>query len=271
MKYRSFLSLAACAAMAMFALPAAAADLPYSAQPVPGPAVRVASTSFSWTGFYAGVNGGYGWSHEDNLSVSSDEGFFFNNPAFEGFHHSDGDGFAGGAQIGYNYQLGSFLVGLEADVNYADLESAASGSLDQGFTVESLDARSKLDWFGTVRARVGFIPVNRVLVYATGGLAYGSVEVSAVDTATYNRLGRPGDVWTGNTSDTKFGWTIGAGAEYALTDNLILRGEALYVDLGKTEVTGTYTGDFDALAEDTFVATSDTKFTVVRAGLNYKF
>jgi outer membrane immunogenic protein len=257
--------------MAMFALPAAAADLPYAAQPAPSPSFGVVSSSYNWSGFYAGVNGGYGWSHEDGLSVSSDQAFFFNDPAFDGFRHSEGDAFTGGAQVGYNYQLGSFLVGVEADINYANLETETFGALDQDFMDESLDARSKLDWFGTVRARVGFIPVNRFLVYATGGLAYGSVEVSGVDTASYDRLGSPADAWTGTNSDTNFGWTIGAGAEYALTDNLILRGEALYVDLGGTKVTGTYTGAANEVAGDTFAAISDTKFTVLRAGLNYKF
>ena len=271
MKYRPLLSLAACAAMALFALPAAAADLPYSAQPAPAPSFGVVSSSYNWSGFYAGVNGGYGWSHDDGLSVSSDQAFFFNNPAFEGFRHSEDDGFTGGAQVGYNYQLGSFLVGVEADINYANFETETSGSLEQGLMAEALDARSKLDWFGTVRARVGFIPASRFLLYATGGLAYGSVDVTATDIATYDRLGRPGDTWIGKDSDVKFGWTLGAGAEYALTDNLTLRAEGLYVDLEDTKVTGTYTGDFEAIAEDTFIAKTDNKLTLVRAGLNYKF
>ncbi|WP_262030217.1 outer membrane protein [Microvirga sp. Mcv34] len=270
MRYRSFLSLAACAAMAMFAVPASAADLPFTSQPAPVPAFTAVGSGYNWTGFYAGVNAGYGWNNSDDVTVSGSEGFFFNDAAFGGFNTTGGDGFTGGAQVGYNYQIGKFVVGAEADINYADQELKSFGAFDTGFADESLEFRSELEWFGTVRARVGFVPVDRFLVYATGGLAYGSIDASATNTLTTSAT-RPADIWAGTESDTKFGWTIGGGAEYALTNNLTLRGEALYVDLEDTKITGTYTGDTDILAEDTFTAKADNKFTVLRAGLNYKF
>ncbi|WP_114947560.1 outer membrane protein [Microvirga calopogonii] len=270
MRYRSFLSLAACAAMAMLAMPAAAADLPFTSQPVPVPALTAVGSGYNWTGFYAGVNAGYGWTNSDDVTVSGSEGFFFNDAAFGGFNTTGGDGFTGGAQVGYNYQFGKFVVGAEADINYADQEIRSFGALDSAFVNESLEFRSELEWFGTVRARIGFVPVDRFLVYATGGLAYGSVDVSATDTLTLPRLGRT-EIWSGKDSDTKFGWTLGAGAEYAITNNLTARLEGLYVDLEDTKVAGAYTGDTAILAEDTFTAKADNKFTVLRAGLNYKF
>jgi outer membrane immunogenic protein len=166
--------------------------------------------------------------------------------------------------------FGKFMVGAEADINYADHEIRSFGALDSAFVNESLELRSELEWFGTVRARVGFVPVDRFLVYATGGLAYGSVDASATDTLTLPRLGRT-EIWSGKDSDTKFGWTLGAGAEYAITDNLTARLEGLYVDLEDTKVTGAYTGGADVLAEETLTAKDDNKFAVLRAGLNYKF
>ena len=141
-----------------FAGAAAAADLPSRYAPPP---VVAAVPLFTWTGFYVGVNAGYGWNTNDSntfidpvLGVVSGGG-------------SDG-GFVGGGQIGYNYQFNQFVIGLETDIQYAD--SATAADFGQGFAGDNNNG----NWFGTVRARAGFA-FDRALVYATGGLAYGDI------------------------------------------------------------------------------------------------
>ncbi|MCD6069852.1 MAG: hypothetical protein K0S42_368 [Microvirga sp.] len=120
---------------------AVAADLPSRRAPAP---IIAAAPLFTWTGFYVGVNAGYGWSNDDFDAVDlADE--------------DDDGGFVGGAQVGYNYQIGSFVVGLEGDIQYADF--GADDDFDSS------------DWFGTVRARAG-VAFDRALIYATGGFAF---------------------------------------------------------------------------------------------------
>jgi outer membrane immunogenic protein len=177
--------LLATAASTLVATAASAADLPRRAAPPP---VFTPVPVFTWTGFYVGVNAGYGWSDDDfdTVALADDD--------------NDG-GFIGGAQVGYNYQIGSFVVGLEGDVQYADF--GADGTFDfDGDGVFDDDFDSS-DWFGTVRARAG-VAFDRALIYATGGFAF---------------------------ADDATGWTVGGGVEYAFTNNLSAKIEGLYVNL----------------------------------------
>jgi outer membrane immunogenic protein len=178
--------LLASVALFGFAGAASAADLPMRAAP-PAPIIAAAPI-FTWTGFYVGVNAGYGWSNNDFDAVDlADE--------------DDDGGFVGGAQVGYNYQIGSFVVGLEGDIQYADF--GADGTFDfDGDGVFDDDFDSS-DWFGTVRARAG-VAFDRALIYATGGFAF---------------------------ADDANGWTVGGGVEYAFTNNLSAKIEGLYVNL----------------------------------------
>jgi len=192
---------------------ASAADLPSRKGPVVAP---VYVPAFTWTGFYIGANAGYGWGNvKPNVA-------------------GDLDGFIGGGQVGYNYQIGQFVLGAEADFQGADL---STGSNVFGDSVRT-------EYFGTVRARVG-VAFDRFLPYVTGGWAYGNVKT------TVGGFGSTDKTHTG-------GYTIGAGLEYAFTNNLTAKVEYLYVDLGEKNVfnTGVKVG---------------TDFSVVRAGLNYKF
>ena len=108
---------------------------------------------FTWTGFYVGVNAGYGWGNDDN------RGFGLVNRG------NDDGGFVGGAQLGYNYQMGMFVLGAETDIQYADLGG--------NFVVDGVRYGSDNDWFGTARVRAG-LAFDRFMVYATGGVAYGT-------------------------------------------------------------------------------------------------
>ena len=180
--------LLASVALFGFAGAASAADLPVRSAP-PAPIVAAVPV-FTWTGFYVGVNAGYGWNTNDSITVGGLR-----------FDLDDDGGFVGGAQAGYNYQIGSFVVGLEGDIQYADFggddrfDFDGDGILDGDF--------NNSDWFGTVRARAG-VAFDRALIYATGGFAF---------------------------ADDATGWTVGGGLEYAFTNNLSAKIEGLYVNL----------------------------------------
>ncbi|MBB3809731.1 outer membrane protein [Pseudochelatococcus contaminans] len=214
-----------------------AADLPSrQVEPV---APVYAAPAFTWTGFYVGVNAGYAWNANDN-----------NNNTFYGSSSNDG-GFTGGGQIGYNYQINQFVIGAEADINYADLKNKNNGWAYTGFASNSSNG---IEWFGTVRARVGFA-IDRALIYATGGFAYGGGGND--NNFVYN------GVYYSQSNDTRTGWTVGGGVEYAFTDNITARIEGLYVNLGKEN-----RNYFVPVVNN---SRKDNEFGVVRAGLNYKF
>ena len=249
---------------------AAAADLPVRAAP---PAPIVAVPLFTWTGFYVGVNAGYGWQDNGDSSVFIPAGSFVTAPLASGvvtFGDDNGDGFVGGGQIGYNYQIGSFVLGVEADLQWADLGgSNGVAVVPAGFPVSFVPAGTVggIDWFGTVRARVG-VAFDRALIYATGGFAYGGAD----DNNGFN--GFNGFV---NDDDVRTGWVLGAGVEYAFTNNLTAGIEGLWVSLDRNTngaFVGTETTPGGAVLP-VFVPgrddSDDNDFFVARAKLNFKF
>jgi outer membrane immunogenic protein len=170
---------------------AMAADLPSRRAPAP---IVAAVPVFTWTGFYVGVNAGYGWNANDSITVGGVR-----------FDLDDEGGFVGGAQAGYNYQIGSFVVGLEGDIQYADFGGDDRFDFDGDGIAD--DDFNNSDWFGTVRARAG-VAFDRALIYATGGFAF---------------------------ADDATGWTVGGGLEYAFTNNLSAKIEGLYVNLDQDD------------------------------------
>jgi outer membrane immunogenic protein len=227
--------------------PAFAADLDMRPAPfykAPAPAL------YNWTGAYFGANVGYSWGrHENDWNVS---GF----PA--GSETQDMDGAIAGVQWGYNWQFGTWLLGTESDIQW----SGQSGSTDYcvvSCAVAVFTADHKLKWFGTARTRLGVLPTPNLLLYVTGGLAYGRVTsdytltVPAVATGTLSF------------SDTRAGWTAGAGVEAAFMGGWSAKFEYLYIDLGDNSVSATTTvlgavANFDSSVTD----------HILRLGLNYK-
>ncbi|MFN3688276.1 outer membrane protein [Salinarimonas sp.] len=203
-----------------------AADLPSRTAPA-SPVFAPTLPAFTWTGFYVGANAGYSWG-----KFTGTGGNLFR----------DADGFVGGAQLGYNVQLDQFVVGLETDIQGVDFRARPTVA---GAGVVGANARAQVDYFGTVRARFGFA-LDRALVYGTGGYAYGRAKVAV-----------PG---VGSDSNIHHGWALGAGVEYAFTDNLTTRVEYLYTDLqNKTfRLPGVTTR-------------AGAEFSTVRAGVNFKF
>ncbi len=205
---------------------AQAADLVYPTDPVM--AATYGASVFSWDGFYAGVNAGYGFGQASSNALGNPQ----NNLR----------GWEGGAQAGFAFSIGGFVLGAETDIQLTNI----GYSLVQNNAVT--DALN-LNYFGTVRGRAGFA-YDRFLPYATGGFAYGQATGSfSLNGGTFSE------------SKTHMGWTAGAGVEVQATDNLTAKLEYLYTDLG----TQTY---FGGLGNPT--ATSVT-FSTIRAGLNFHF
>jgi outer membrane immunogenic protein len=278
---------AATFAAALLTGTAFAADLPS----LKGPPVYIPPPMFSWTGFYAGVNLGYGFGNNDpDYGAHS---FVFHAPAqiigagavWAG--QSSLSGVIGGGQIGYNYQFNPWLVvGFETDIQGADLRSHSfSITTPDLFPVPHFGtayARQSVDWFGTVRGRIGVTPFDaRLLIYGTGGFAYGGVNHLFQYADNFPAL--PASLF-GSTSysNTKTGWTAGGGVEYAPLEfpNWSLKAEYLYVDLGKTNLATSGAGllhvpfgTFFITAPGFFVAAHNpaTRFHVVRVGVNYHF
>ncbi|MBS7540287.1 outer membrane protein [Ancylobacter lacus] len=239
---------------------ASAADMAYPVKAAPAPVIVPV---FTWTGFYLGANAGYGGGDFD-YPYSAYAGPFDASGSID----TNASGFLGGGQIGYNFQLdNNVVVGVEADIMWSGIDGEVSGNTSlYAFDdyVGSLGTKvgSEVEWFGTVRARLGYA-WDQLLVYGTGGLAYGSVK-SHASLSLQDDSGA--QVFSGSLSndEVEWGWTIGGGLEYALNSNWTFKTEYLYVDLGNQNYS--WAGDGAGLSTEV-----ETKFHVVRAGLNYKF
>src|SRR5207237_3144622 len=153
------------------------------------------------------------------------------------------DGFIGGGQIGYNWQAGNFVAGVEADIQW--LSGRGSGTVATSiplptfpgnFINTTLAATNSVDWLGTLRGRAGFTLAPAFLIYATGGLAYGEAKSSTainqvlVGPATGGANAPYASV--ANFSETRVGWTAGAGGEWMFSGNWSAKLEYLHYDLG---------------------------------------
>ncbi len=230
-------------ALLMFGSTAHAADMARPMPYVPAPMI----VSPSWTGFYLGVNVGGGFG-EDRVGFG-----FVGAPGLATAKNAFG-GAVGGGQLGYNYQFGSLVTGLETDIQATSLKSTLTAPALAGV---SASYSQSVPWFGTVRARLGYAQ-DTWMIYATGGYAYAGVETNAAATAGAAAA-------SFNADDLKSGWTAGAGIEVGLTRSWSVKGEYLYVDLGAAQTTWTFTG-IPSIVNDSHVT-----MNVVRGGVNYRF
>jgi outer membrane immunogenic protein len=206
-------------ALAAGAMEAFAADIPRR-----GPAREsraVAPPAYNWTGAYVGINGGGAWGRSD-----------FNGPFPSGSF--DVDGGMVGATLGYNWQFGQWVLGVEGDIDWTNIRGS---SLCAG-----LACSTQNDWLGTVRGRLGYA-MDRFMPYFTGGLAVGNIDTTIAGVGTADA--------------TKAGWTIGGGLEAGLWSNWSGKIEYLYVNLGRGDSIAGSAADFRA--------------HTVRAGLNFRF
>lgn len=235
---------------ALLAGAASAADL---RMPVKAPALAPVAP-YSWTGCYIGGNaGGVIARFREEISL---------NGAFLESKESD-TGFIGGGQVGCNWQSApNWVIGLEGDINYASVKRSRSFA----FEVFSEDAAgtqaTKLQWLATLRGRIG-PSWDRAFLYATGGLAIGGVKssISATD--------ENGAIHAGSASDTRFGWTLGAGFEYAFSRAISGKLEYLHFDLGSISYPVTLTSGINAVPTP-WNASARVSGDIIRAGLNIK-
>jgi outer membrane immunogenic protein len=260
---------------------AQAADLPTRKE---APAPIFVPPPFTWTGFYVGVNAGGIWPSGGRSASIFDpnagiDGAFI-NAGFPGGLGSKSAGFIGGGQAGYNWQTGAFVLGVETDFDgttlsksFNNIGSPFVGSFATrehlGGDFFTVNGKNSLTWLGTTRGRVGYVvtPDNRLMIYGTGGVAYGggNSQFTAFDNTT-------GSFWNGNPSSSRVGWTIGGGVEYAVTNNITIKGEYLYADLGSSH----FNSIGNAASAIAFPGVSvagkiDYNASIFRAGVNYKF
>jgi outer membrane immunogenic protein len=218
------LVLAGIALVGLAGAPALAADyVP------PSVADYVPPSVYDWTGFYLGIHGGGAWSDVD---------WDFESAPFDG--DQDDEGWFAGGQLGANWQIGTLVLGLEADI--------AKAWIDDDASCGDGECNHEVDWFGSGRGRIGWA-LDRVLLYGTGGVGFGEFEFDE----TF--LG------VGSVSETQVGWVAGGGVEWAFTDHWSAKFEYLYYDLGKEAIE-----DGDPAA-----ATIEISMHTIKFGVNFKF
>ena len=223
-----FLTLVAAAGLgAALAQSASAADL--SMPPIyrgPPPAY------FTWTGWYVGLNGGGGWGQTNHTATVNAAGL---PPVTT--NNFNTSGWLGGGTIGYNYQMGQWLVGAEADLDWSNIRGTFNGTVPvAGVGAAAFSLSSQLNWLDTTRVRVGWVWDHTLFYGTAGGIR---AAVTAADT------------------QTRFGWTAGAGVEYAFNNYLSAKVEYMYVNLGtQTQI------NVDSVKFNT---------NIVRAGINLHF
>ncbi len=227
-------------------------------------AADVAAPAYDWTGPYVGVNAGVAWNNSeiDNTFKypGRDYGDLGNNI------DSNQAAFTGGGMLGYNYQIDQLVLGAEADINYLGFSEDSTHNHDWGYGVNSSSKLSfDANWYGTVRARIGFA-ADDLLFYGTGGVAYGHMSAkSEVDIDIYDERAK----WNGSADSVNWGWTIGAGMEYGI-DNWSLGVEYLFVDLGSAEWDNDQGGSYTPL-DANVKGSVDYQFSVVRATAKLRF
>jgi outer membrane immunogenic protein len=225
MKRLILAGVAAVATVTMMGAANAADIARRQAMPMKAPAYYA---PYNWTGFYVGINGGGGWGNSDWDAGTGSSG------------RNTSGGLVGGT-IGYNYQMGQAVFGIEGDIDWSNMRGSSSAAP----CTTSCETRNS--WLGTVRGRVGYA-FDRFMPYLTGGLAVGDVQANAAG--------------FGGSRDTNAGWTLGGGLEAAIAGPWTAKIEYLYVDLGNSNCS------VGSCAVSTNV---DFRTNVVRAGVNYRF
>ncbi len=243
-----------------------------------------------WGGWYAGVNAGWIRSDDDVSTVATpgpDSPPVIPVGVTEGLAAlstgsvpvSSKSGFIGGGQVGYNWQFGSFVTGLETDIQglsgLRNSGSVLTAATVVGVPVASLQAaETDTKFLGTVRGRIGFLATPTFLVYGTGGLAYGGVSGNvALAQAGTNGFAGAG---AASFSETRVGWTAGGGLEWMFAPNWSAKAEYLHYDLGTTNVSWQGIGTasslfFRGVAFQTNTSSFRFDGDFVRAGVNYHF
>jgi outer membrane immunogenic protein len=291
-------------ALALSAGSALAADLP--SHKAPPPYIPPPPPPPMWTGFYVGLNAGGTWADSNNtrtIGVPLAAAPTFQNEALgaallatsNSLGLNNGGGFIGGGQIGYNWQFyNSFVAGIEADIQGIASTSRNGNSFGAvapfptELMIGTISVRENLDYLGTVRGRVGYLITPSLLVFGSGGLAYGGVRSSTALFQTDTTPGIAGCFFcgpyfaAGTFSDTRVGWTAGGGLEWMFWPNWSAKVEYLYYDLGSVSYPASPLVSIFTATAAPFTAgsvawaaaaqtTSRFNGNVVRVGVNYHF
>jgi outer membrane immunogenic protein len=243
-------SCVAALTVALFVGQARAADLPVKSRPL----APVPAPAWSWTGFYIGAHGGGGWgTAEASLDLGS-LGF----PGLTGtlpLTSQGVNGYLAGVQLGYNYQMGNIVLGIEGDFSWADING-------DGPCLVVITCSAKTNWIGDITGRLGFT-IDRLLVYIKGGYAWADTDYSA------NLALGPIAIST-SASDTRSGGLLGGGVEYAFMPNWTAKLEYNYIDFGNETLIFPITIPVIPLTINPAVDI-DHRIHVVKVGVNYKF
>jgi outer membrane immunogenic protein len=255
MKIKGSVALAACASSAFATDGAVAQSQPLSWGPPPGQA-------WSWTGFYIGAHLGQAWNQQQTGAT------YFDPPAFTRsvVNDTSANGFIGGGQIGYNWQTGMAVFGIEADISGL---SGGTRIVAQTFDIGGVDntftSRNEIEWIGTIRGRGG-VTIGQALIFGTAGFAYGSVSNLNTETSV-----AAGTSATAREQTTRTGYVIGGGIEYMFSPNWTARLEGLFVDLGTKAVNPVGTCSAVGTAASCVPVTFSNETTIARAAINFKF
>lgn len=229
---------------------AQAADMPLKAPP-PAPAPVAAPT---WAGWYVGLNAGANW------QTSADSfGYAGGSNLAAPTTRTTATGFIGGGQIGYNWQNGSFVYGLEADISGLTGHSSVTSPIGVAASLDGKTFSNQIKWLSTVRGRTGLLIDPTTLAYVTGGLAVGGVKNAFQGQPDFNCCNK-------SESKTRAGWTVGGGIEHMLwNSHWTVAVEGLFVDLGTSSATAI------GLTGTAKTAKFSNQAAIARFKLNYKF
>jgi outer membrane immunogenic protein len=221
--------------------------------------------TFDWSGLHIGITGGGAFDGHD-------AGFSFENvdAASIAILPSRADltsqgGLVGG-EVGYDLQTGGWVVGLEGDLSWTNFGDSDTHIVQENTSIGlppiTFATNYKMDWISTIRGRIG-IPFDHFLIYGTGGLAFADVSMATTVTVGDPPFGQ----LIGSSDKTKAGWTLGGGAEYAVCDNITLKAEALWFDLGSISLNAAA----PALTTSSVDVDQKIEGVIARAGVGYKF
>lgn len=238
-------------------------------KPPPEPPKSPCYYETRWSGFTVGLNAG-ALINASNAAVRPSGDFLLpinlaDNPQRTDIFAMHGAAFVTGVQVGGNYQMKVVVLGMETDFNYSTLSRThhlhrtLKAPLDGSFN----DRLSQLfNWFGTVRPRVG-IAINPVLIYFTGGLAYGHIK-----SKTHVNFSSTGDQYAGSESKWRLGWTLGTGVEWGFTRHWSMKCEYLFVDLRKVRYSDPNEPP-PSFPELAYKSRINTEGHILRIGFNY--
>jgi outer membrane immunogenic protein len=237
--------LAGTAILVLAAAQASAADLRLKAPPKP----PIAAPAYNWTGVYIGGHLGWGWETNNTTAISGGVSF---PPGYQ-FPTVHQDGFLGGGQIGFNYQVAQWVLGAESDISWTGIQGSTTfpSPVDARFSI----AQSQILWTSTLTGKLGYAWSNW-LVYGKAGAAWAELQSSSM---TFHSTTGILSSFDPAVNVSRFGWTAGAGIEYGLGNNWSVRAEYDYMDFGTARVTTTDNTN-TVLVRDSATTLSEVKF-----------